>query len=381
MTVRSPVRVCFCITDLDPGGAERALVEIVKRLDREVWEPFVAVISPPGALAKELEAAGIEVVSLHASRWSYVWAVWKLFLLLRKQRPAIVQSFLFHANIASRLAGFFARVPIRNSGVRVAERRFNMHRTLDWLTQALATKYVCVSRRVAEFSVQEGRIDETKVLVIPNGVDVKRFSNAPPTDLSKFGIPSHSKILLFVGRLDPQKGLEVLIAAWSRIVDEFPEWRLVIAGRGPSQNELMELVKDCEITGNVHLVGFVDEPAGLYRAADFFVLPSLWEGMPNAVLEAMAAGLPIVATDVEGIDELVQPERNGMVVPVGDGDSLADALKSMMNDEARRTAMGKTSQLICGESFTWDRSSRRYEELFQEQLRSRSIDARIEATD
>ena len=279
-----PTRIAFCITDLDAGGAERALVQIVTRLDRRRWEPHVFCLDAGGVLVVELRSAGIDVVCLGAHRPRDFLVVWPLYRRLAALRPAILQTFLFHANIVGRLAGAAARVPAIVSGIRVAEKRSRTRLWIDRITDRLVTAHVCVSRDVAEFSTNPGGLPRAKIRVIPNGVDYERFANAAPTDLTQFGVPRGSRVLLFVGRLDPQKGPLQLLEAAAELFADHADLHLMMVGDGPLASELREWTRARNLQSRIHFAGRQENIAGLMRAADLFVLPSQWEGLPNVVL-------------------------------------------------------------------------------------------------
>ena len=189
---------------------------------------------------------------------------------------------------------------------------------LDRVTDRLVTRHICVSRDVADFSAQVGRLPSAKMTVIPNGVDVERFANAAPVDLARFGVPAGSRVLLFVGRLDPQKGPFELLHAAAQLAVDHADVHVLIVGDGPLASELRAWTTAKSRRG-IHFAGRQANIAGLMRAADVFVLPSRWEGLPNVVLEAMAAGTPVVATAVEGIRDLLGDGKWGRVVGVGPG--------------------------------------------------------------
>ena len=183
------IPIAFCITDLDPGGAERCLAQLVTGLDRQAMGAVRVLPGAAGELAGVIEAAGIEVVCLGARSAKDFLVIPRLARELRKRRPRLLQSFLFHGNIAGRIAGGIARVPVIVSGVRVAEREKRWHVRADRLTRWPVDHTICVSRAVADFSIREARLRPETVSVIPNGVDFARFSEAKPADLSPFGIP------------------------------------------------------------------------------------------------------------------------------------------------------------------------------------------------
>ena len=191
---------------------------------------------------------------------------------------------------------------------------------------------------------------------IPNGVDTSRFS---PLVRESNGQCE----LLFVGRLAPQKGVNILLHALSRLP---AGWRLRIAGDGPERGRLAALAASLGIVDRVVFLGWTqrDELPALYRSADVFVFPSYDEGMPNVVLEALASGLPIVATRIAGNNQLVVDGVNGMLIPPGDPIAFAKALEPVLNDARLRQEMGARSRAIAVEKFSWAKSAAQYERLF-----------------
>jgi glycosyltransferase involved in cell wall biosynthesis len=364
----TPTRIAFCITDLDAGGAERALVQIVTRLDRRRWEPHVFCLDAGGVLVSELRSAGIDVVCLGAYRTRDFAVVWPLYRRLAALRPAILQTFLFHANIVGRLAGVAARVPAIVSGIRVAEKRSRVRLWIDRVTDPLVTAHVCVSRDVAEFSTNQGGLPSEKIRVIPNGVDYERFANAAPADLTQFGVPRGSRVLLFVGRLDPQKGPVQLLEAATELFADHADLHLVMVGDGPLASDLRESTRARNLESRIHFAGRQEDIAGLMRAADLFVLPSQWEGLPNVVLEAMAAGTPVVATAVEGVRDLLGEGKLGVVVPLNGELRLAEAIRGALRENERRRERALNAQHLVREKFTWPLVVAEYDRLYAEIL-------------
>ena len=368
----SPVRIAFCITDLDPGGAERALVQLVTRLDRKRWEPAVFCLSGPGQLVGELRAAGVPVICLGAKHWRQLGVVLRLSRELRQFRPAILQTFLFHANLAGRIAGRLARIKTIVSGIRVAEKRSRAPLWFDRWTNGLVRANVCVSQAVADYSISRSGLSPKKIVVIPNGVDVARFAGAAPAELTKLGIPVGSQVILTVGRLDRQKGLSTLIEAAAVVAPRFPNAHFLWVGEGPQRPELDRLIHEKGLVGRIHLVGWRPDVPELLAAGTVLVLSSLWEGMPNVVLEAMAAGLPVVATRVEGTSELVIDERTGLLARANSPPELAAAIESILTDPVQAKSMGQCGRERATAEFSWDKMVDRYCELYSSLLAERS---------
>jgi glycosyltransferase involved in cell wall biosynthesis len=367
-TDRSPTRIAFCITDLDAGGAERALVQLVTRLDRARFEPVIFCISGEGELVRPLRDAGISVVCLGARKRHGVSVVWRLSRLLAKLRPTILQTFLFHANIAGRLAGKAARVPIIVSGIRVAEKRGSLRLWIDRATDWMVTQHVCVSQDVAAFSAARGGLPVSKIRVIPNGVDAQLFAEATPADLAPFGIPAGSRTLLFIGRLDPQKGPFVLMAAARELLPRHNQLHVLLVGDGPLADNLLKWIAKENLSDRIHLAGRRNDVPSLLRSAEIFVLPSLWEGLPNVVLEAMAAGVPVVASRVEGISDLLIDDRMGLIVPPNSAPDLIDAISRLLADPQLAHQMGHKAQQLVQIEFAWEGVAEKYAALYGELL-------------
>ncbi len=362
-----PVRVAFVITELDVGGAERALVQLVLGLSREEWEPRVYCLGPAGPLASTLQMAGVPVCTLDAV---YVWdvprVIWRLRRELRQFQPAILQCFLFHANVLGRIAGWWAGVPHILSGVRVAERRSRIYGWLDLWTNGLVERNVCVSRGVALFCEQTVGLDPLKTVVIPNGVDVAQFSRELPADPTTEGLPTASSLWLSVGRLERQKGIDILIAAIPAVLQVQPNAAFVIIGDGPDRRALEAQASLLGVAHRVRFLGRRSDVGRWLKAASALVLPSRWEGMPNVVLEAMAAGTPVIATRVEGIAELVADGETGLTVPAEDSRALSEVILRLIRQPEFSEQLAKSAQTLCGEKFTTAAMVRGYAALFRE---------------
>jgi glycosyltransferase involved in cell wall biosynthesis len=359
------VPVTLAITDLDVGGAERALVALATGLDRRLWRASVVALGGEGALADPLREAGIAVECLDVDPRRPLRAVRSLAGALRRARPRLVQSFLFHANVAARLAGPLAGRPWVVGGLRVAERQRRWHLTLDRLTSGLATGSVCVSEGVRRFSVEAGRLDPARLVVIPNGVDPAPFDRALAVDRPSIGVPPGAFLALYVGRLDPQKGLNFLLDAAAKVISSRPDWHLALVGDGPERDRLEGRIEaDPLLKGQVHRLGRRDDVPSLLKAANLLVLPSLWEGMPNVVLEAMAARLAVVGTAVEGTEDLIVPGQTGWLVPPGDAEALTAALLEAAADPARLSNYGQAARDRVEATFTPGRVVEAYERLW-----------------
>ncbi|HVC95459.1 MAG TPA: glycosyltransferase [Pirellulales bacterium] len=356
----TPLRLALCTTELAPGGAERCLVELATRLDRNRFEPVVYSLAPeppgPGrSLVERLMAEGVEMHFLGGRGIRSAPGVCRrLARLLKAQRAEVLQTFLFHANLIGRVAAGRAGVPRVVCGLRVAERRANWHLRLDRWTTRRVDQYVCVSQAVRDFSIAQGRLVRERMVVIPNGVDLTRFDRAPAADLTRAGVPAGRRVVTYVGRLDRQKGLSGLLDGARSWLDRLSEHDLLLVGDGPQRSELEAEVRRLELAERVHFTGWRDDVAEILRASRLLVLPSRWEGMPNVVLEAMAARLPVVATDVEGVRELLGSQAGAQTVARGDMPAFADRIVGIMSDPALAARLGDENRARAESCFSLD---------------------------
>ncbi len=371
-----PIPLALCITDLDLGGAERQFAELAARIDRNRFAPVVYCLGPrpvPEAASclPRIEQAGIDCHCLGARAMRHFpWVTGRLTALLRRQRPALFQSFLFHANLAGRLAARRAEVPHVVCSLRVAEHRQRWHLWLDRLTQAKVDRYVCVSQAVADFSRREAHLQTEKLVVIPNGVDADCHHRPTPADLTPFGIPPAAPVVVCVARLARQKGQAWLIRSAPQWLGKLPDCHLLLVGEGPDRASLERQVQRAGLQGRIHFAGFINDIPGILASVTALALPSLWEGMPNALLEAMAAGLPVVASRVEGVDELLGPLAERQTVPYGDDSALSARLESIVRDRELARSLGNQNRQRVQRHFTINATCLAYQRLWDALLKT-----------
>lgn len=365
------IKVALCITELDLGGAERCLTELALRVDRERFEPVVYCLGPRpkrdnASCVPALETGGVEVHCLGGQGiWQFPIVASRLQRLLKSQKPHITQTFLFHANVLGRIVARRAGIRTVISGVRVAERKSRWHLWLDRLTQGWVDRYVCVSRSVADFSAAEGGISPEKLVVIPNGVDFQRYPAQKPADLTEFGIPAGQRVVTFVGRLEPQKGVQWLVETARPWLETLPGCDILLVGEGHLRQSLEASCRATGIAERVHFAGWRTDVPEILAASDLLVLPSGWEGMPNVVLEAMASGLPVVASDVEGVRELLGPAAPQQTVCFGDTPALTRKVASLMLDPDMAKAIGEENRRRAEQNFAILRMVTAYQDLWE----------------
>ena len=355
--------ITFCITELDVGGAEKAAVRIAIGLKQLGWLVRVISLRNAGPLAEPLIAAGIPVTALNCRGFTDLRAFFRLTSELRVQRPDIVCCFLHQANIYGRLAARRAGIPVVVSGVRVADRRMWVTKSDAW-TRHYTDHYIAVSENVAAVHAQLCGIPVAMISAIPNGVDIPVPATQP--EISQIN-PAHQDFeLLFVGRLTEQKSPLDLLEAYQKLPAELRNrTRITFAGEGPLRQRLESRIAAGTLSSRVKLIGHSPDIPNLMKRATLLVLPSRWEGLPNAVLEAMAIGLPVVSTAVDGTRELISNGETGWLVPPGKPEALAAAIAEALNSPDLRRMYAKTSQVIAAKSFSWDVATHRYAKLLR----------------
>jgi glycosyltransferase involved in cell wall biosynthesis len=368
--VKSSQKVLHLITELDTGGAQKALARLLARLDRRRFDPRVACLyNGDKVVSQEIRQLDIPVIDLGmTAKWRWD-AFWRLYRLLRREHPTILHTWMFHANVPGRLLGRLAGVPIIISSERTMGQESHLRYGLNRFTHSLADRITCVSRRVDDFVVQQVGIPREKTIVIPNGIDLQDFDRLPTNRDARLALdlPLGEPLIGAVTRLNPVKRLDLLLQA----VVSLSDVHTVIVGEGPERVRLEAMVDQLDLVGRVHFVGHQQDVRPWLAALDVFVLPSDWEGMSNALLEAMAAGLPVVATRVGGTPEVVVDGMTGLLVPLRDPDALAEAITRLLSDSDLRRTIGQAGRARVERHFSIEETVKKTEELYMTLLREK----------
>lgn len=379
--MKQKIKILFIITSSGIGGAEKMLYYTATGLNYNKYDVSVCSLKKKGEIAAYLEKQGIEVYCLHMGGrerflgWlSSIIALIRLFPYLIRIRPTIIHSFLFRANILARIAGYLTGVPIVISSVRVMGGEKKYFHYVEMITSFMVDHYVAVSESVLRHIIDKSRISNEKISVIYNGVNIKSQDDLHEQNVkAPLTIENEDRILMTVGRLHEQKGHCYLIQAVSKVRKEFPKVKLLVAGEGEEENNLKKLVKSLDLTNEVIFAGLSSDIEGILPMAELFILPSLWEGLPNALLEAMAAGKPVVATNVGGIPEIVVHGETGILIPPRDPDALAIAIIDLLQNRLKAKDMGEAGRIRAGKRFSIYKMIEKTENLYQEFLKEKQL--------
>lgn len=375
------MRIALVITELDPGGAELCLTELALYLaqhghDIRVW--CIGATPPVGrdGLLGRLSAAGIAVQfatgrgtldALRVVRW--------LKRELQTFAPDIVQSMLWHANLMTAGALWFSQVPWV-AGMRVSEPRSGR-----WWLERLASRrmqrLVCVSRDVYEHALRRERIAQDKLVIIPNGVPQRLLGETLETgDWRQLVNVSSSQTLLFVGRLESQKGILPLIEHLPQVLNDQPDWAMMILGDGSQRGAINAEVKSLKLDRQIHLLGWQPDAPRWMKAANLLLLPAEYEGMPNVLLEAMAVGKPFVAFAVDGVRQLLNAAQgypkelaDQQVAAPGDWSEFVRLVRLQMTHGEVREQCGAANQQHVAKCFRLEDQLNKYVQLYESVLK------------
>ena len=299
--------------------------------------------------------------------------LFRLWSLLRGGKVDIIETFTPDSNILGLFVARIAGVP-----VRIASHHGYIEGAYSWagklhgmmINWGFADRLVAVSERVRRIALTEEGVNPEKVVVFLNGI-TPAMVDEPLSVLrdrvhQELGMSTNDFLILTVGRVTVQKGHTYLLDAIPQVLMQFPKAVFAIAGDGHLRHALQDKAMQMGIDGSIHFLGTRSDIPELLSVADVFVLPSLWEGLPLALLEAMSVGLAVVATRVEGVESIIVDGENGFLVPSEDVDALSTALIKILEDKGGRIRFGDRNKILVEEFFTIDRMCESYAELFIE---------------
>jgi L-malate glycosyltransferase len=372
------IKVLIFINSFRAGGSERQALEVIKRLDRAKFEPVVACFQEEGPLLSELPT---DIGKIHTFPLEsfFSWSAFKqgkeFSKLIRQGGIQIIQCFDFYSNLFAIPWSRMSRVPIILGARRdeASMRTLRQHRTELWIYK-LATGVVANAESIKDQLVVRDKLISDKVWVIQNGLDLDRFDGHRQYSLYSRREKSAGPSIAVVANLRPEKGHFVLLEACRYLAERFSTLKIFIVGNGPMKESIAQRISELKLTHCVEMTGELKDVPAFFRIVDIAVLPSLKnEGFPNSVMEAMAASLPVVATDTGGTSELVSDGLNGYLVPPGDPVALQNRLEKLCVDPELRIKMGQAGRQRIIEQFTADRMVQRFERLYELLLKHTAV--------
>ena len=361
----------YVITDLEIGGVPLHLLRLARVMRDRGYDLVVVSLAPAGPVGRMLEEEGFAVEDCGGRFGFDVRVIFRLARILRRRRPQIVHALLFHANVAVRLAARLARFP-RNRvlcEIQTVEVERRWHLLVDRLTYRGCRLTIGNSPSVVDHLAKKARIPRSRLRLVRGGIDPAPYRRAEPVDRASLGLAEGDRPLIWVGRLDPVKGLKQLLAAVSALPSGLAV-KLLLVGDGPLRATLTAHASALGVSDRVGFLGSRNDVPSLLATAEAFVFPSRTEGLPNALLEAMASGLPIVTTDVPGCRDLISDDRNGLVVPYDDVSALSDAIERVLTDTQLAYRLGNAAGVSAGDwhiKLTYDAYAETYDLLLTQQ--------------
>ena len=366
------------------GGGERYFELLCDRLDRARYR-LLLICPEPGPFVGRMKGRGVETHLVHLAPIFNPLALWRLVRLLARERVTILQTHGARANFYGRIAGRLAGVPVIISTVHNSLKDYEVRPFKRWLytfllrlTLPLVHRVICVSDANRRDLIDESQAAEAKTQTVYNGVDLSVFSSQSYSHIVRqdLGI-AQGPVLVTIARLTEQKGHRYLLQALPDLLTTWPQLCCVFVGEGEQHDALHRLAIDLGVEQACRFVGVREDIADILAAADLFVLPSLSEGFPFVLLEALAMGRPVVASRVNGVPELIEDQKTGLLVPPRDPMALARAIRDMLSDPNAASKMGAEGRALVQERFTVERMVANTTAIFDAALREGKVQVPI----
>lgn len=346
--------VVHLVEELTIGGLEKILTAIVLNLNKKKYNVSVWCLREGGFFADKLVKEGIDVKVLHISTSRNPLSIYKLYRLLKSHKFDIIHTHAYSAGTIGRISAFLAGVPViisHNHSVYGYYHKY--YHFVEWLLSLITDSVICISEVVNRFANEAQRINFRKLITIHNGIDdVCAVTEKRCFDLRKeLGIPIHHSVIGTIAHLEEHKGLEYLLEAASLLLALRRDISFLIVGEGALKRTLKKLCINLKIEKNVIFAGERSDIPEILFSIDIFVLPSLREGLPLTILEAMACGKPVIATNVGGVSEVVKNGVSGILVPPGDPEAIHGAMIELLGDTEKMNKIGSEGKRICNENF------------------------------
>ncbi|MEW6169948.1 MAG: glycosyltransferase [Candidatus Omnitrophota bacterium] len=349
------INILHVIWSLEKGGAERFLVLLVKNFDQSRFNSIVCCLNWKGEWASELEEKGIKVIALNKKGKFDICVIYRIICVIRQYKIDIVNTHLWAADCLGRVAAIFGGVPIIISTVQNVDiwKKF-WHKIIDKMLANRTTKFIAVSKAVKEFLINTEKIPEEKIEIIPNAIDAESLRVNELAGLrvrEDLGIKNEEIVLTVIGRLVEQKGHKYLFEALSMLDGRY-RVKLLVVGDGPLRESLQFKVNSLQLENKIQFLGQRRDMAEIFNASDGVILPSLYEGLPVSILEAMAVGKPVIATDVGGTCELVKDGETGFLAQAKNSKSLASNIEKLLTSPDKGKKMGERGKELVNNAFS-----------------------------
>lgn len=361
----SKKKILHLITGLEVGGAETALLKTLPLLQKD-FTNIVCCIKGQGPIGKKLESANIPVFYLNLSSPFDIGCIFRFRKIIKEFEPSILVTYLIHADLFGRLLGRLFGVKNIICSQRGALLNWEFLRFFDRMTKFLVTQYVVQTQTAQKELSSKLHLPMEKFTIIPNGIDTHFFDNLipNPTLRESLGIKETDTIIICVANLHTNKGHKYLLEAFEEVFEQHTDMHLILAGEGPERGNITSQISSYASQNNIHLLGRRSDIPELLKISHIFVLPTFYEGMSNAIQEAMASSLAIISTDIPENKYLLTPDIDSILVPTKDSESLKKAILRLLENPELRVALSKESHTTIQNSFSIQKTALKWEELF-----------------
>lgn len=361
-----PLRRVMQVTwSLVAGGSEMYAFTIASGLDPQTYQSAICALDKGGAMEEEIRRAGIPFEVMNRRPGVDIGLMWRLYKLFRKHKVDVIHTHhfnqLFYSLAGARLVG--ARIIHTEHSVEYFKRR-RLRVALRWMS-VFCHKILAIGEDGARALREQVGIPRRKLEIVSAGVDPAAFNHSRSEARQEFGIEEEARVAIIVARLFPEKNHRLLLRAFSEVARRVTGARLLIVGDGVERDSIRSEMERLGLQDSVEMLGVRRDVARLLAASDVFVLSSDREGLPIAVLEAMAAGKPVVATGVGDLPLVVRDGETGRVVPDGDAKAMAEAVIEVLSDEKQSREMGERARCLVAEEFSLKAMIERHAQLYR----------------
>ena len=380
--VKKRIIILFIIDAMMVGGTEQQLLELIRLMDKTLFEPIVLTLYSGGPMEHEYKAVPkVELLSINRKGKYDFFCIFNIIRILKSKKVDIIQTYLTPASLFGLLAAFICRTPVKimtrrpGTGGKADSMGYRFYykaeaflgRFIDWV--------IPNSRVGKDYMLSKGVCIE-RIKLIPNGVNTARLiENSMPMQEARveIGLNIHSKVVGTIARLDPYKNHALLFQAASKILKVLPNTKFILVGDGVLRKSLVNLAEELGIASAVIFFG-EQRNVGVYLSAiDIAVLPSWQEGSSNFILEAMAIGKPVVATDIVGNRDLVRDNETGFLVPNYDAEVMSDTIIKLLVDHEMAQKVGQRAKEVATTEFSLDRMVQAYQSLWEETFQKKRL--------
>lgn len=365
--MESRKRIVQLIITLEVGGCESALLRMLPLLDK-AFEHTIITLRKKGPLASAFKNKGIRVIAIEQKSIFDISSYIRLKRTLQDMNPDLIMTNLLHADFIGRFfIQFFVPCKVISSLVTTYNfKRYWLARLFERLSKGLADGYMANSESVKKTYVEKFHVPEKKITVIPAGIDTNLFLSIEKDIILKeeLGIPLDNRVIICVGSLHKNKGHRFLLSAFEEIYNTYPHTKLLIVGSGVEKDALLKQIERYQSKNAICFLGRRDDVPKLLRLSDVFILPTFFEGMSNAIMEAMAAGLPIITTDIPENKEIVHHEQTALLCPVGDAQCLSESLKRLLDSPSLATSLAEKARVEITKKYNFIDTTRQWNDFF-----------------